>query len=132
MTNTKRILFYFAVSLLVLAVHESQAAGTAKPGPRQQDAMIGQVYAAMQKEQVQHSQPFRPFPMQWREDRGLYRSSIHLDFVGQGCPPPQAVPGSRISFRSHGFFILRGAHFYYFSIRAQHSSKESGPGRVVG
>jgi hypothetical protein len=81
--------FFVAVSLAaVLLAVEAADVGNEQEG----DVMIGQVYAAMQKEQVQRSQPFRPFPMQWREDRGLYRSSIHLDFVGQGTHPSLFLP----------------------------------------
>jgi hypothetical protein len=55
------------------------------------DPLVGKVLAAMQAEQVQRSLPFQPFPLQWRVDQGLYRSEIHLNFVGQGSsrhPPP--------------------------------------------
>lgn len=58
------------------------AAAEVSSGPV--DPLVGKVLAAMQAEQVQRSLPFQPFPLQWRVDQGLYRSEIHLNFVGQG------------------------------------------------
>ncbi len=46
---------------------------------------IQQVFNALQKQQNQQSEPFSPFPLQWQLDKGLYKSYIHLNFVGKGC-----------------------------------------------
>ncbi len=45
---------------------------------------INKIFDALQKEQVPKSQPFEPFPLQWQLDKGLYKSYIHLNFVGEG------------------------------------------------
>ena len=42
---------------------------------------IVQIYRNLQKEQSKSNIPFRSFPLIWQEEKGLYKSYIHVNFV---------------------------------------------------
>lgn len=73
----ERFLILFVTIAVVFIVVDAKPPNTAALRTKIQD-----IYATLQKEQVQKSQPFSPFPFQWQEDKGLYRSYIHVDATG--------------------------------------------------
>ena len=44
---------------------------------------IDQIYEYLQKEQAKENIPFRFLPQRWEEDKGLYRSFIHVNWVDE-------------------------------------------------
>ena len=88
MVRHRAVCVLLFVGLLCAFLLRAEAAGTSKiksirlrPAISDLRSNITAIYATLQKEQVQKSRPYSP-PLNWQEDKGLYRSYIHVDSVG--------------------------------------------------
>eukprot|EP00761_Pharyngomonas_kirbyi_P012945 gb/GECH01012972.1/.p1 GENE.gb/GECH01012972.1/~~gb/GECH01012972.1/.p1 ORF type:complete len:670 (+),score=136.54 gb/GECH01012972.1/:1-2010(+) len=77
------ILSVFTVVFVVVGiVFLPSTTRASRPLSTQHRDIIQHLYHKIEQEQWQESHTFRPFPPRWSTQRGLFRSFIHINFVG--------------------------------------------------